>query len=142
MRNDNYRSILLEKELKITPQRIAVLEAVHELKNHPTAENVCDYIKKKHPNIAVGTIYKTLEAFVKKGIIRKVKTEKDFMRYDSILENHHHIYCSETEHIEDYFDKDLDTLIEKYFRKKKIPNFTVEYVKLHLVGKFNPTKNK
>jgi len=43
---------LFDAGLKITPQRIAVLEAVLKLRNHPTAENVIDFIKTNHPNIA------------------------------------------------------------------------------------------
>ena len=41
------------------------------------------------------------------------------MRYDSILDKHHHLYSSETEHIEDYYDEELDRMIEGYFKKKK-----------------------
>lgn len=119
---------------------MAVLEAITELRNHPTADNIKEYIKSKHPNIALGTIYKTLETFVEKGIVNKVKTEKDIMRYDAILENHHHLYCAETEHIEDYFDRGLNEVIDKYFQKKKIPNFIVEDIKLQIIGKFTGKK--
>lgn len=136
MNQDSFRNILAERDLKITPQRIAVLDAISNLNNHPTADNVIAFIRKHHPNIATGTIYKTLETFVEKGIVKKVKTEKDVMRYDPILEKHHHLYSSDNEHIEDYYDKELDKMIENYFRKKKIPNFTVEDIKLQIIGKF------
>ena len=96
---------------------------------------------KNHPNIAVGTIYKTLETFVEKGLVKKVKTEKDVMRYDAILENHHHLYCEDTERIEDFFDDELDSQIDKYFQKKKIPNFNVKDIKLQIIGTFNNKKN-
>lgn len=139
MQIELFRNILLEKDLKITPQRIAVLDALTNLKNHPTADNVIEFIRKFHPNIAIGTIYKTLETFVEKGIVKKVKTEKDVMRYDPILDNHHHLYSSDTEHIEDYYDEELDRIIDNYFKKKKIPNFTVEDIKVQIIGKF---KNK
>lgn len=125
--------------LKVTPQRMAVLEALSSLKNHPTADNIKEYVVKNHPNIAVGTIYKTLETFVKNGLVKKVKTEKDVMRYDPIIEKHHHLYCEETEHIEDFFDDELNNLLEKYFMKKKIPNFKIKDVKLQIIGSF---KNK
>ena len=56
--------ILADKQLKITPQRIAVLKAVYTLKNHPTAEEIIKYIKKNYPNIAIGTVYNILETLV------------------------------------------------------------------------------
>ena len=85
---------LKEKGLKVTPQRIAIYNAVVKLKNHPTAENVVDAIKKDYPSISVGTVYKVLNVLVEKGLLKKVKSEKDIMRYDSILEHHHHLYLS------------------------------------------------
>ncbi len=140
MNQENNRNILIEKELKITPQRMAVLDALSHLKNHPTADNIIEFIKTNHPNIAIGTVYKTLETFVEIGITKKVKTEKDVMRYDSILENHHHLYAADTEYIEDYFDDELDKMIEKYFQRKRIPNFIVEDVKVQIIGKFKKIK--
>jgi len=131
---------LVEKNLKVTPQRIAILEAILKLNNHPTAENVIEYIRKNHPNISVATVYKVLDALVEKELIRKVKTEKDIMRYDAITESHHHIYCSDSDRIEDYMDDELNELLEKYFSKKKIPDFKIEDIKLQIIGKFIKSK--
>ena len=122
--------------LKVTPQRIAVLDAVINLNNHPTAENVISYIKSNHPNIATGTVYKTLETLVKCGIIKKVKTDNDIMRYDAVTERHHHLYCADSERIEDFIDEALDKMIDKHLKDKKIPNFKIEDIKLQIVGKF------
>lgn len=127
---------LKDSGLKVTPQRIAVFDAVINLKSHPRAENVTDYIKSNHPNIATGTVYKTLETLVKCGIIKKVKTDADIMRYDAIVEKHHHLYCAVSERIEDFVDPDLDRMLEKYLKDKKIPNFQIGEIKLQIVGKF------
>jgi len=122
-------------ELKITPQRIAVLEAVLCLHNHPTADEVIEYIRKEHPHIAVGTVYKVLETLVEKQIIKKVKTDKDVMRYDGVLTQHHHIYFSDSEEIMDFTDTALDELLSSYFKKRKIPNLNIEEIKLQINGK-------
>ena len=95
MKIKEVKNKLVEKGLKITPQRIAILEAIIKLNNHPTAENIIEYIRKNHPNIATATVYKVLDALVENGLIKKVKTEKDVMRYDAFLEKHHHLYSSE-----------------------------------------------
>jgi len=129
-------SKLVEKGLKVTPQRIAILAAIIKLNNHPTAENIIEYIRKNHPNISVATVYKVLDALVENKLVKKVKTEKDFMRYDAIVESHHHIYCSDSDSIEDYFDNELNELLEKYFDKKKIPDFKIEDIKLQIIGKY------
>lgn len=122
--------------LKVTPQRIAVMDGVINLKNHPTAENLIDYIKTNHPNIATGTVYKTLDTLVKNNLIRRVKTDSDIMRYDAVIERHHHLYCIESDRIEDFYDNDLDIIIDDYLKKKKIANFKIEDIKLQIMGKF------
>jgi|TARA_B110000503_G_C7113192_1_gene399128 Fur family transcriptional regulator, peroxide stress response regulator len=135
--NNFFREKLQEKGLKVTPQRVAIYEAIVKLKNHPTAENVIEYIKANHPNISVGTVYKVLDSLVENQLLKKVKTEKDIMRYDAVLSNHHHLYCAETDRIEDYEDAKLNTLINEYFKKNKIKKFKVQDIKLQITGKFN-----
>ncbi|MFN3840483.1 MAG: Fur family transcriptional regulator [Cyclobacteriaceae bacterium] len=133
---DFLREQLKQKGLKVTPQRVAIYEAVVKLKNHPTAENIIAYIKKKHPNISVGTVYKVLDSLVENQLIKKVKNEKDFMRYDAIMHQHHHLYCTESDRIEDFEDPDLDQLIRKYFEQKKIKNFNIKDITLQITGEF------
>jgi Fur family peroxide stress response transcriptional regulator len=136
-----FREKLQEKGLKVTPQRVAVYEAIVKLNNHPTAENVIEYVKSNHPNISVGTVYKVLDSLVENELLKKVKTEKDIMRYDAVLSNHHHLYCAETDRIEDYEDDKLNKLITDYFKKNKIRNFKIQEIKLQITGKFNNNFN-
>ena len=135
--NNFFRDKLKEKGLKVTPQRVAIYEAIVKLNNHPAAENVIDYIKKNHSNISIGTVYKVLDSLVENSLLKKVKTEKDIMRYDAVITNHHHLYCAETDRIEDYGDDKLNTLISDYFKKNKIKNFKVQDIKLQITGQFN-----
>ena len=126
---------LVYKGLKVTPQRIAILDAIIKLKNHPTAENIIDFIRKNHPHISVGTVYKVLETLVENGIINKVNTEKDVMRYDADVETHHHIFYSDTDQIEDFYDETLTDLIMQHLQKKSIPGLRIEDIKLHIIGR-------
>jgi Fur family peroxide stress response transcriptional regulator len=127
---------LMAKGLKVTPQRIAVMDALVNLKDHPKAECIIDYIRKNHPNIAVGTVYKTLETFVDKGLVNKVKTDRDVMRYDVETHKHHHLYCDECDHIENYYDENLDALLQDYFSRKGIPDFNIRAINLQIVGSY------
>jgi Fur family peroxide stress response transcriptional regulator len=139
MKTDQFREKLKEAGLKVTPQRIAIFEAVVALKNHPTAENIIDYIKINHPNISVGTVYKVLHSLVENGLLNKVKNDTDTMRYDAILHQHHHLYCTETKRIEDFTDPNLDRIINEYFEKKEIKSFTIKNITLQITGEFNHT---
>ena len=135
--NQVIREKLQEKGLKVTPQRVAIFDAIITLHNHPTAENIIEYIKKNYPNISVGTVYKVLDSFVDNELVRKVKTEKDVMRYDAVMSNHHHLYCAETDRIEDYEDDKLNQLLTEYFKRNRIRNFNIQDIKLQITGTFN-----
>lgn len=138
IRLEHIRKKLSDKGLKVTPQRVVILDAIYHLNNHPTAENIIDNIRDSHPNIAVGTVYKVLETLVDNKLLRKVKTDRDIMRYDGIMERHHHLYCSECDLIEDYIDPDLDLLLKEYFKKKKINRgFKLEDIVLQIRGTFD-----
>lgn len=133
----NIRHKLSEKGLKITPQRTCILEAIYHLNNHPTADNIIEYIRESHPNIATGTVYKVLETLVENNLIKKVKTDRDIMRYDGIIEKHHHFYCSNCDLIEDYMDDELDELLRTYFKKKRFPGFKLEDIVVQVRGTFD-----
>lgn len=138
----NIRNALSAKGLKVTPQRVRILEAIYKLNNHPTAEQVLTYIRKQDPNIGAGTVYNVLDTLVKNNIIKRVKTEKEAMRYDGIIENHHHLYCKECDFIEDYTNEKLDELLSKFFEENKIENFIVDEIKLQIGGNFIIHKSK
>ena len=133
---EEIRNKLSEKGLKVTPQRLAILDAIYKLGNHPTAEKIIEYIRQNNPNIASGTVYKVLDTLIENKLIKKVYSDKDVMRYDGIVENHHHLYCTENDIIEDYIDKDLDILLRDYFKGHKIKGFNITEFALQIKGRF------
>jgi len=70
-------------------------------------------------------------------LVKRVKTDRDIMRYDGILESHHHLYCLESDNIEDYKDEELDILLRRYFESKKIDGFEIKELILEIKGTFN-----
>jgi Fur family transcriptional regulator, peroxide stress response regulator len=132
----NIRQILTENGLKVTPQRVAVYEAISRLNNHPNAETIIDFIKEKYPNIAIGTVYNTLETFTEKGIINRIKTNGDVMRYDALMHRHHHLYSTDSRRIEDFYDEELNQYLQEFMQKRNIPNFTIEDINVQIVGRF------
>jgi len=122
--------------LKITPQRMAVLEILLLSKNHPTAESVFKKVQSSIPGISATTIYNTLDTFVEKGLVKRVQTVADVMRYEPVTEQHHHLYSAESDRMEDYYDPELDELLKDYFSKKQINNFNIREIRLQMTGEF------
>ncbi len=126
---------LREKGLKPTPQRINILAAIEKLGNHPTADKIIDHIRRTNLNISVATVYRVLEVLTENGLIHKVRTENDIMRYDAFLDPHHHIYFMGTDQIEDYSDQELQELLREYFSRKPVPGLDIVDLKLQIIGK-------
>jgi Fur family peroxide stress response transcriptional regulator len=141
--DQNVIRILTENGLRVTPQRTAILEAIMNLHTHPTADDIVQHLRSAYPNIPHGTVYKILDKFIKTGIIQKVKTDGDLLRYDAVKTRHHHLYSSVNNSIEDFYDEELDKILSDYFEKKEIPGFIVEDFKLQIIGKRenNPENN-
>lgn len=137
MNDEQVRNSLSEKGLRVTPQRMAILKAVYALNNHPTAEQIIEFVRRSIPSVATGTVYHILDTLVANRIISRVKTDHDIMRYEGITENHHHLYCSECDLIEDYIDEDLDKMLSDYFKNRPIPGFKLENIVLQIRGTFN-----
>lgn len=125
---------LTELGLKITHPRIVIYNALLNLKDHPTAEIIYKSIHKQNPSISLGTVYKTLETFVNIGLINKVKSAEDKVRYDIRTDNHHHLYCLRSDRVIDFYDEEVKDLIEKFFRKNHIHNFRIDDIQLQISG--------
>jgi Fur family transcriptional regulator, peroxide stress response regulator len=132
---------LRNKGIKVTPRRISLLEAIIELNNHPTAEEIIKFIRNGNLNIATATVYKALNILVAKKVIIKVETRKNIIRYDAILDSHHHLFSTESNLIKDYQNEEINMILKKYFKKNKIEDFEIEEIKLQIIGKFKNNKN-
>lgn len=99
-----------EHHLKITPQRVAVYEAVKDSRMHPSADSIHKTVKQKFPNISLDTVNRTLLTLVDAGVIEVVEGEGDARRFDPNLDLHHHFYCLGCNRIFDFFDEKLNQI--------------------------------
>jgi Fur family peroxide stress response transcriptional regulator len=87
--------------IKLTPQRLAILEFLDGNKNHPSAEDIYSEVKKKYPMMSFATVYNTLEALRNQGNIQELKIDPDRKRYDPDTTYHHHLICTRCKKIAD-----------------------------------------
>ncbi len=89
-----------------------ILTAVTELQRHPTAEQVFLEMKREHPSIAIGTVYKHLNALAEEGLLHRITESGSPDRYDR-TERHDHLICSRCGKIEDVCLPDMQSQIER-----------------------------
>jgi len=129
----NFKTLFAEKGLKMTIQRLAILEYLINTKTHPSAEMVYKYLQKKYPTITLSTVYNTLETLVKKGIIKKIPTFSGISRYDADTTPHIHFVSGHDKNltIEDVHDQDLIDNIKNAVSQKL--NLDIENTNIYLI---------
>ncbi len=95
---------MAQTNLRFTPQRKAILEVLHEMDTHPTADDLYERVRKKMPKISLGTIYRNLDILYHQGIIQKLHVAESQMRFDGNPDFHYHIHCTQCGSIADIFN--------------------------------------
>src|SRR5262245_66219996 len=86
---------------RVTPQRLAIHEAVLDLDRHVSAEEVLDAVSGRLPNVSLPTIYSALEALEEAGLVRRVSAGRGAALYDARPLDHHHMVCRRCGSVED-----------------------------------------
>ena len=97
--------------MRKTEQRTAILEELRLCRNHPSADEVFQKVRRRLPKISLGTVYRNLELMASRGIIRRLNANSEQKRFDPVLEQHCHFRCRNCGKIEDIpFDVELPQL--------------------------------
>ncbi len=109
-RIESLRRLCREQGLALTPQRRAILVAVLELDDHPTADRVHATLARRRVRVSRATVFRTLESFARMGIIAKTCHPGSSIRYDRRTDRHHHLICLSCDRVVDISDARLDAL--------------------------------
>jgi len=101
---------LRRKGFKATPQRIAICRFALNSRDHPTAQQVYDQVKKIHPTVSLATVYKTLEVLKNLDLIQEINLPQGQARFDSYMKPHINLICLQCGNIVDF---DETTAIEE-----------------------------
>jgi Fur family peroxide stress response transcriptional regulator len=109
-RLDAFRRRCGERGLALTPQRLAIYEALAADPAHPGAEDLFRRVKPRMPSLSLGTVYRTLEVFEHHGLVSRVHAFGDQARFDANLDEHHHVACVRCRRVLDFADHQLHRL--------------------------------
>lgn len=104
---ENITAAFKNAKLKLTPQRIAIYEALKSTKSHPSAESIYDSIKEQYPTMSLATVYKTLKTLAHIGMIQEINVGEGNFRYDANSLPHPHIMCIKCGRVDDIDNADL-----------------------------------
>jgi Fe2+ or Zn2+ uptake regulation protein len=104
---DPIASVLRERGMRVTPQRLLIHDALRDLDRHVTAEEVLAKVSDRLPNASLPTVYSTLELFEELGMLRRVPSAGGATLYDPRPEPHQHLACRQCGRVED-LDLEVD----------------------------------
>ncbi|MEG0913553.1 MAG: transcriptional repressor [Oscillospiraceae bacterium] len=77
-----------------TFQKDLVIKAAKELANHPTPEEIYNYVRERCPNISKGTVYRNIGVLAGEGVLKKIEIPNAPDRVDYNTSDHYHIICN------------------------------------------------
>ena len=98
---EKFKEMLKAKGLKVTNQRLLVLEVLAEHRDkHMTAEDIYELVKEDYPEIGLATIYRTMQLLLEMQLVDRVNLDDGCIRYEigglfdgEFRHHHHHLIC-------------------------------------------------
>lgn len=97
-----------DSDIRITPQRYAILEYLIESKSHPTADDIYKHLENKFPNMSVATVYNNLRLFTEIGFVMEMAYGDSSSRFDFTSTKHYHAICDKCGKVVDIFYPGLE----------------------------------
>jgi Fur family ferric uptake transcriptional regulator len=111
--------IIRKKGHRLTPQRMLVIEALHNADNHISAEELYEQLHSRYPYANISTVYRTLELLKELNLVTETDFGEGYVRYHVAEKgHHHHLVCRSCGKVIDLEEDALyplkDTLLRKY----------------------------
>lgn len=104
---------LRSKGFKVTPQRLAVYNALAHTTAHPNAETLYKELLPYYPTMSLATVYKTLGILCEVGLAQELNVGEDAFRYDANTSHHPHVRCVVCGRVDDVTGIEADALERK-----------------------------
>ncbi len=122
-----YMTLLKEHNIKITPQRLAIIKLMDE-QGHISVREIFERIKENFPSLSLATVYKNINAMIENDFIKELKIVGLDNKYELVKERHSHMICQNCGEIEDVFT-DISSLENSVPKESgfKVSEVSVQY---------------
>lgn len=109
-RLEHLKAVVKEAGVKLTHQRLEIFRELAETQEHPTAETIFRAVQQRVPTVSVDTVYRTLWMLHDLGLVTTLGPQRDGVRFDANLDQHHHFICVRCGLVRDFESEELDAL--------------------------------
>ncbi|KAF1301185.1 MULTISPECIES: Fur family transcriptional regulator [Enterococcus] len=130
---------LKKDNVRITPQRYAVLHYLVKHHSHPTADEIYQAIAADFPNMSVATVYNNLRLFTDIGFVQEMKYGDASSRFDFSSKPHYHAICQNCGKIVDFYYPGLEDV---EMASSQLTGFEINEHRLEVYGLCPECKEK
>ena len=117
----NYIASLQEHNLKVTPQRLEIVDILYK-NGHLNIDQLYKSLHSKFPSLSLATVYKNINTMCDKFFMSEVKIPNMKSVYELAKKEHSHVVCTQCNEI---MDIDLNTAAI-YEEAKSKSNFNLD----------------
>ncbi len=129
-----FLDFLETKALRMTDQRMAIIDTVFSTNEHFTADQLLEWSAQRDSSVSRATVYRTLPLLTESGLVREMDFGKDYKFYDPNYADHpehSHIICKDCEKIVEFESEQIAQLESEIVRKL---GFSVASQQLQISG--------
>lgn len=127
-----FRRMIRQMGLKVTNQRLAILQSMSGGRAHVTAQEVFETVNAVYPEIGFATVYRFLRKMAEMNLVTEVRMGGLPARYELTPRRHHdHLTCTGCGQIVEFECPPIESLQEKV---AKDHNFRLTHHVLELYG--------
>src|SRR3989339_1316510 len=106
-----HEHLLKSHQLKATPQRLAIIQLMHQA-GHISIDELYQKIREKFSSISLATLYKNVNTMLDVTLIREIKIAGQKTKYEIEKEAHAHIMCKSCGELKD-IEYDPHSILQK-----------------------------
>ena len=124
---------LRERGFRLTPQREMVLLVMHQVDGLVTADEIHGCVRERSAAVDISTVYRTLDLLVQCGLVRKSRLGREHYFYEKMEPGggHHHMVCTATGKIIEFWDSELDERLRRLCQDHK---FRPSFISIQIQG--------
>ena len=108
------KKIIRELGLKVTSQRLLILDVVRSGPSHFTAQDIFESVAAKNPAVGFATVYRFLRTLSEQEFVTEVRMGGMPARYEWAAKRHHdHLTCTSCQKIVEFENTEIERLQEK-----------------------------
>ena len=112
---ERFRAWMAERQLPLTPQRLAIADLLLNSEGHLSAEELIAALAEKGFKVGTATVYRTIDVLLESGFVVERNRGEGFRRFEANrdLPHHEQLLCTVCGVVEEFRDAALERMTHR-----------------------------